>query len=78
MSAPILIDIVDMPNYNPVSNTTGRGERDVSSGQVFWTEKNKVTCRDHKAMLCVNEDRTIWRCPGLGCYAGAFVIWVTE
>lgn len=73
---PVLIDIRDMPGYNPKSNTTNQEERDVSSGQVFWTENNRVTCRDHGAMLCVSARRDLWRCTGaLGCHAGAYVDW---
>lgn len=70
-----LIDIRDMPNYNPKANTLDREERDVSNGQVFWTDRNKVTCRDHGAMLCVSANRDLWRCLALGCHAGAYVCW---
>jgi hypothetical protein len=77
MTEPVLINIRDMPGYNPKANTTDQEERDVSSGKVFWTEKNRVTCRDHGAMLCVSERRDMWRCLALGCHAGAYVEWST-
>ena len=70
-----LMNIKDMPGYNPITNTTNRPENDVSTRKVYWHYKSKVTCKEHKAMLCVNEDRTLWRCPALGCNVGAFVEW---
>lgn len=63
-------DIADMPNHNPASNTTGRRERDVTDGKVYAHPEWKVACKEHGAMNCVNEDRTIWRC--LTCNAGAY------
>lgn len=57
-----------MPGYNPVVKN---GAESVSLGKVIWTEKNKVTCMVHGAMLCVTEDRRIWRCPA--CNEGAYV-----
>lgn len=67
---PVLLDIRDMPGFNPASNTKDAPQRDVSTGQVYWNWYNKVSCWDHGAMLCVNEDRTIWRC--ISCGAGAY------
>jgi len=65
-----LLDIADMPNYNPkVKN----GARSVSEGKIFWTEENKVTCGEHGACLALNSDLTIWRCPL--CHEGCFVVW---
>lgn len=66
----LLHDIKDMPNFNP---TVPNGMDSVSTGKVYWTEKNLVTCARHGAMLCVNPDRTIWRCPT--CHEGAYVEW---
>jgi hypothetical protein len=65
-----LIDIRDMPNFNPIVKN---GLISVSEGKIFWTENNKVTCKEHGACLCLNIERTLWRCPT--CNEGAFVIW---
>jgi len=65
-----LIDIKDMPDFNP---TVKNGLTSVSEGKIYWTENNKVTCREHGACLCLNKNRTIWRCPT--CNEGAYVIW---
>ncbi len=67
---PKIIDIASMPNFNPAVKN---GQRSVSEGKIIWTEKNLVTCIKHGACLCVNQQRTIWRCPA--CNEGAFVIW---
>ena len=65
-----LIDLADMPSASPdVTNNS----RDVTSGDIFWTDDNLVTCKEHGACLCVNIDRSIWRCPA--CNKGAFVEW---
>lgn len=65
-----LRDIKDMPNYNPA---VPNGSDSVSTGRVYWTEHNLVTCAIHGAMLAVNPTRTIWRCPA--CHEGAYVAW---
>lgn len=65
-----LIDIRDMPEFNPIVKN---GLASVSLGKIFWTEKNLVTCREHGACLCLNKDRTLWRCPT--CNEGAYVKW---
>lgn len=57
---PKLIDIQDMPEFNPLVKN---GLTSVSEGKISWTENNLVTCREHGACLCLNKDRTIWRCP---------------
>lgn len=67
---PKLIDIKDMPKFNPAVKN---GLTSVSEGKIFWTNNNKVTCKEHGACLCLNMDRTIWRCPA--CNEGAYVIW---
>jgi len=67
---PKIIDIQDMPNFNPeVTN----GRTSVSEGKIIWTENNYVTCILHGACLCVSKDRKLWRCPI--CHEGAYVIW---
>lgn len=48
------------------------GMTSVSEGKVIWTEENKVTCVEHGAMLCVSEDRRLWRCPA--CNEGAYLV----
>jgi len=68
-----LYDIKDMPNYNP---TILDGCDSVSTGRVYWTDNNLVTCATHGAMLAVNPDRTIWRCPA--CHEGAYVKWDSD
>lgn len=64
-----IVDIANMPNHNP--NTASRGEHSVSEGQVYAHPTQRVVCKDHGAMLCVNPDRTIYRCEA--CGAGAYV-----
>jgi len=59
-----------MPNFNPAVKN---GLRSISEGKIFWTDNNYVTCKEHWACLCLNKDRTIWRCPA--CHEGAYVIW---
>lgn len=64
----VLVDLVDMPDWNP---TTGaRGLRSVSEGRVYLHPEWKVACRDHGAMNCVAENRTLWRC--IACGAAAY------
>jgi hypothetical protein len=70
---PELLDLEAMPGYNLAANTTGRRERAVTDGLVYWDEVHKVCCKLHRAMLCVNRERTIWRCPW--CHTGAYVRW---
>jgi hypothetical protein len=67
---PKLIDIKDMPNFNTVVKN---GLASISEGKIFWTENNKVTCKEHGACLCLNKDQSIWRCST--CNEGAYVIW---
>ena len=67
---PKLVDIKDMPRFN---EAVKNGLTSVSDGKIFWTSNNLVTCRDHGACLCLNVDRTIWRCPA--CNEGAYVTW---
>jgi hypothetical protein len=67
---PKLIDIKDMPDFNPLVKN---GLTSVSEGKIFWTDNNKVTCKEHGACLCLNSDRSIWRCQT--CNEGAYVIW---
>jgi hypothetical protein len=64
-----LIDIKDMPKFNPIVKN---GLTSVSTGKIFWTENNKVTCKEHGACLCLNKDRNLYRCPT--CNEGAYVI----
>jgi len=64
-----LVDIEQMPNFNP---TVKNGRKSVSGGKIYWTDANLVTCHKHGACLCVNEDRTIWRCPA--CHEGAYMV----
>ena len=65
-----LLDLEQMPNFNP---SVKNGCRSVSEGKIYWTDDNLVTCHKHGACLCVNEMRTIWRCPA--CHEGAYVDW---
>ncbi len=65
-----LLDLNKMPNFNPIASD---GLASVSENKIFWTDNNLVTCHIHGACLCVNSDRTIWRCPA--CHEGAYVIW---
>ena len=67
---PLLKDLKDMPNFNP---SVKNGLTSVSEGKIFWTSNNLVTCIKHGACLCVNEARTIWRCPT--CHEGCYVEW---
>ncbi len=64
----ILKDLKEMPGFN---TTVPNGIDSVSKGLVFWTDNNKVTCHKHGAMLCVSEDRKIWRCPA--CNVGGYL-----
>lgn len=70
---PTLHDLADMPDWNP--STGSHALRSVSEGRVYWDHRNKVCCKDHRAMNAVNPDRTIWRCLAFGCQTGAFVSW---
>jgi hypothetical protein len=65
-----IIDIADMPHFNPVVKN---GIHSVSKRKIFWTSNNYVTCKEHGARLCVSKDRRIWRCPT--CNEGAYVEW---
>lgn len=65
-----VLDIADMPSYNPIVTKRVHG---VSEGKIFWTDENKITCKEHGACLCVNKERTLWRCPA--CNEGAYVEW---
>jgi hypothetical protein len=67
---PKLTNIKDMPEFNPIVKN---GLTSVSEGKIFWTNNNLVTCKEHGACLCLNKDRTLWRCPT--CNEGAYVIW---
>jgi hypothetical protein len=67
---PKLIDIKDMPEFNPIVKN---GLTSVSTRLIYWTEQNKVTCKEHGACLCLNKEKSIWRCPT--CNEGAYVIW---
>ena len=71
MPTPKLIDIKDMPRFNP---SVTNGLSSVSEGKIFWTSNNFVTCKVHGACLCLNMDRSIWRCPA--CNEGAYVTWM--
>lgn len=69
----ILIDLVEMPNFNSAAQNPDRGEWslfDVSLGNVQQHTRDKVVCIDHGAMNCVNPERTIWRC--LACGRAAY------
>jgi len=65
-----LVDIAEMPNFNP---SVKDGIHSVSEGKIFWTDNNLVTCKEHGACLAVNKELTIWRCPA--CNEGAYVEW---
>ena len=69
MSTPEIVDITDMPGFNP--NASSRGDRSVTDGRVYWGESNRVCCTTHRAMLCVSEDRKLWRC--IACGVGAYL-----
>lgn len=69
MTAPILIDLADMPHFNGAVGS--HGLRSVSEGKVFWGGVNKVSCTQHGAMNAVDPDCTIWRC--LTCHEGAYL-----
>ncbi len=66
-----LIDLEDMPGYNAVTDNNRATQRYVSKGEVYWSDKNKVCCIEHRAMLAVNPDCTIWRC--IACGRGAYL-----
>jgi hypothetical protein len=59
-----------MPEFNSIVKN---GLTSVSEGKIFWTDNNLVTCKEHGACLCLNKDRSIWRCPT--CNEGAYVTW---
>ena len=63
-----IIDIRDMPNYNP---TVPNGNDSVSQNKVIWTSSQKAFCKSHGAMNCVSQNRKIWRC--LTCHEGCYV-----
>lgn len=64
-----VFDMASAPDFNPTTNT-GRGDwslRDVSAGDVWLDPVTKAPrCRDHNAMNCVNQLRTLWRCLACG------------
>jgi len=63
-----IMDIKDMPRFNPIVKN---GIDSVSTGKIFWTDENYVTCREHWACLAVSRDCRIWRCSV--CHEGAYV-----
>lgn len=66
-----IIDIKDMPNYNP---TVKNGVDSVSSGKVFVKTDPPYSypcCETHGAMLKVSKDG-IWRCGEINCSNGAY------
>jgi len=65
---PRILDIAEMPSYN---SKVKNGVWSVTELKVFWTDKNKVTCAEHGACLCVSADRKIWRCAT--CNEGAYL-----
>lgn len=65
-----LLDIGKMPNLHESVKERIHG---VSEGKIIWTDSNRVTCQEHGACLCVNKERTLWRCSV--CNEGAYVIW---
>ena len=65
---PFLIDLAEMPGFNPVVGS--HGLHSVSEDRVFVHPHDKVRCREHGAMNAVNPERTIWRC--LTCGVGAY------
>jgi hypothetical protein len=73
-----LIDIRDMPGFNPASNAQDKEQRDISNGKVKYEKQSwmsaiaikTVCCSEHGAMNLVNSEKTIWRC--LTCNVGAY------
>lgn len=63
-----ILDIEKMPDYN---SKVKNGANSVSQNIIYWTDRNKVTCREHGACLCVSPDRKIWRCAT--CNEGAYL-----
>lgn len=63
-----IFDLREMPNLNSAAGAHGLSS--VSSGKVFWTENNKVTCASHGAMNKMSPDG-IWRC--IMCNEGAYL-----
>jgi len=43
---------------------------------IDLSHKNKPTCRTHEAMLCVSENREVWRCPA--CNVGCTFAYATK
>ena len=68
MSDRIVVDLADGLKDSSVTN----GANSVSEGLVYWHPTNKVSCREHGAMLCVSEDRRIWRC--IACNVGGYLM----
>ena len=62
-----IYDLKEMPNIN--SKSGAHGLDSVSTGKVFWTNKNKVTCHKHGAMNKMSPNG-IWRC--IMCNEGAY------
>jgi hypothetical protein len=56
-----LRDLADRPMLSDVPTGT-HGLNSISKGLVTW-HNDTVWCRQHGAMLCVSEDRELWRCP---------------
>ena len=63
----ILVDLIEMPGINAKAGS--HGLRSVSEGKVYWTEKNKATCKEHGAMNKMSP-HGIWRC--IMCNEGAY------
>ena len=68
----LIKDLKDMPKFK--SEEVKNGMDSVSRGLVYWDDTNKVSCKTHRAMLCVSEDRQIWRCTAVGCREGAWLV----
>ena len=67
MTDRTVIDLADGLKDSSVTN----GANSVSEGLVYWHPTNKVSCHEHGAMLCVSEDRHIWRC--IACNVGGYL-----
>lgn len=62
-----IYDLAEMPDINEKAGKHGLNS--VSSGLVYWTDHNKVTCRVHGAMNKMSP-HGIWRC--IMCNEGAY------
>lgn len=69
-----IIDIKDMPDFNPsVKNgidSVSTGKVSIKKSNTRWYKGEYVACHIHNAMLCVSQDRRIFRCPE--CNVGAY------